>query len=165
MIDSIARWLNGTSVASAVLNISWIWPACETLHFLGMALLFGVAGLLDLRMLGFLKMLPVASLQRLLPWAVLGFVINLVTGILFLSPAAASTYLHNLGFQLKLAFILIAGVNALLFYMTGLSVRVDAVGPGEDAPPAAKLVAATSLFLWAGVIYWGRLLPWTGPGY
>ena len=165
MIDSLALWMNGTFVASAVLNISWIWPACETLHFLGMALLFGVAGLLDLRMLGLLKGLSLASLQRLLPWAVLGFVINLVTGILFVFPAAASTYFHNLGFQLKLAFIVIAGVNALLFYMTGLSVRVDAVGPGEDAPPAAKLVAATSLFLWAGVIFWGRLLPWTGPGY
>lgn len=165
MIDSIARWLNGTSVASAVLNISWIWPACEILHFLGMALLFGIAGLLDLRMLGLLKGLPLAPLQRLLPWAVLGFLINVVTGILFVTPAAASTYFHNLGFQLKLAFIVIAGANVLLFYMTGLSAKVDAVGSGEDAPPAAKLAAATSLFLWAGVIFWGRMLPWVGPGY
>jgi hypothetical protein len=41
-----------------------------------------------------------------------------------------------------------------------MSRAVDALGPGDDAPPLAKFIAASSLFLWVGVIYWGRLIPW-----
>ena len=49
--------------------------------------------------------------------------------------------------------------------MTGLYRRVDGVGAGHDVPPAAKLVAAASLFLWAGVMYWGRMLPFIGNAF
>jgi hypothetical protein len=42
---------------------------------------------------------------------------------------------------------------------------VDNVGAGHDVPPAAKLVAATSLFLWVGVMYWGRMLPFIGNAF
>jgi hypothetical protein len=68
-------------------------------------------------------------------------------------------------FWLKIAFIALAGVNVLLFYATGLSRRVDEVGAGEDVPGAARVVAAASLFLWFGVLYWGRMLPFLGGAF
>ena len=55
---------------------SWVWPACETLHFVGLALVIGNVGLLDLRLLGVEKRLPVAPLSRFVRWAILGFEIT-----------------------------------------------------------------------------------------
>jgi hypothetical protein len=56
-------------------------------------------------------------------------------------------------------------VNVGLFYVTGLAKRVDATGAGQDAPTGAKLVGATSLILWIGVMYWGRMLPFIGNAF
>jgi hypothetical protein len=42
---------------------------------------------------------------------------------------------------------------------------VEPIGPEGDAPFAAKLIAASSLFLWLGVIYWGRMLPFLGSAF
>jgi hypothetical protein len=50
-------------------------------------------------------------------------------------------------------------LNLLAFYATGMSRAVDALRPGDDAPGLAKLIAGASLFLWLGVIYFGRLIP------
>jgi hypothetical protein len=61
--------------------------------------------------------------------------------------------------QLKLAFIALAGLNLLAFYVTGMSRAVDTLRAGDDAPGLAKLIAGASLFLWLGVIYFGRLIP------
>ena len=160
-----SHWIRGTRLSWAVSGgYPWLWPACETLHFIGMALLIGIVGLLDLRMLGMVKGLPVRPLNRLLPWGIFGFVLNAVTGFLFFS-GDPFQYIHNNVFWLKMAFVALAGVNVGVFYLTGLSRRVDAVGGGEEVPAAAKLVAATSLFLWIGVMYWGRMLPFLGDAF
>ena len=36
--------------------------------------------------------------------------------------------------------------------------RAERLGPGDDAPPAAKAIGAISLFLWVGVIFFGRMV-------
>jgi hypothetical protein len=145
-------------------GIPWLWPLCETLHFIGLALLMAVVGLLDLRMLGFAKEIPLGPLQRLTPWGILGFVINLVTGVLFFV-GAPSQYVANIAFLFKMAFIALAGVNVILFYVTGLYRHIDSLPAGADAPMAAKLIAATSLVLWMGVLFWGRMLPFIGNAF
>ena len=61
--------------------------------------------------------------------------------------------------QLKLLFIVLAGLNLVAFYLTGMARRVDTLGQGDDAPLLAKVIAASSLFLWIGVIVFGRLIP------
>ena len=162
---SAAQWLHNTPLGwAAGGGWSWLWAACESLHFMGMALLIGAIGLLDARMLGLFKGLPIGALERLVPWGVLGFVINLVTGFVFFA-GAPSQYTNNIAFGLKMLFVLLAGVNVSLFYFTGLSRRVDRLGAGEDAPMAAKLIAGASLFLWFGVLYWGRMLPFIGNAF
>src|SRR6185369_9655896 len=119
--------------------------------------LIGIVGLLDLRMLGFVKGLPLRPLQRLLPWGVAGFVINLATGVVFYAGDPLQ-YLDNKVFWLKMGFIALAGINVLLFYGTGLSRRVDDVGAGGEVPVAA-------LVLWFGVMYFGRMLPFLGGAF
>ena len=163
-IVSFSTWLKTTSLSAFVVHYSWVWPAAETLHFIGLAMLIGVIGLLDLRMLGVAKRVPFAPLHRLLPCAICGFAICFGTGILFFS-GDPFQYIHNSVFWFKLLFIGLAGLNVLLFYISGLYRTLEHLGPGDDAPVAAKLIAATSLVLWLGVMYLGRMLPFLGNAF
>jgi hypothetical protein len=145
----------------------WIWSLCETFHFIGLCLLIGVVGMFDLRMLGVAKGLPLVTLKRLIPWGVLGFVLCLASGLVFVEGIGANLFGDNaydviardIYLQLKLVFILLGGINLLAFYVSGTARAVDELGPKDDAPPRAKLIAGLSLFLWIGVIILGRLIP------
>jgi len=162
-MEPVWAWIKHSWLSQLVIGVPWIWPACETLHFIGMAMLIGVIGVIDLRMLGFMKRLPFAPLHKLLPWGIAGFVINLLTGALFFA-GDPYQYKDNVAFIFKIAFILIAGINVLVFYW-GPYQQVEAMGPGDDAPASAKVIAATSIFLWFGVMYWGRMLPFIGNAF
>src|SRR5712692_6490706 len=139
MVQTFSVWLHSKRLSCAVAGgVPWIWPLCETLHFMGLALLVGIVGVLDLRMLGMAKGLPLGPMQRLMPFAILGFTVNLMTGFLFFA-GDPFQYIHNIAFAFKLLFIGLAGVNAILFYVTGLYRRVDGVGAGQGVPLVAKL--------------------------
>ena len=43
---------------------AWGWPIAEIVHFVGLCLLLGTVGVVDLRMLGFLRGLSLAGLDR-----------------------------------------------------------------------------------------------------
>ena len=105
MIQTFSVWLHSTRLSWAVAGgLPWLWPFCETLHFMGLALLVGVVGVFDLRMLGMARGLPLGPLQRLMPWAILGFVVNLITGFMFFA-GDPFQYIHNIAFAFKLLFI------------------------------------------------------------
>lgn len=164
LLDQLAVWLNETQLAFVMRDDPWLWAFCETIHFLGLAMMVGAIGVLDLRMLGVAKHLPMRPLHRLVPWGIAGFVANLITGLMFYT-ADAHQYTHNIAFQMKMLFVLLAGINVLYFYGARVSQRVESLGPGADAPIDAKVVAASSLFLWFGVMYWGRMLPFIGTAF
>ena len=156
LLEPLANWLKSTALSSFVTNSDWAWYTFETLHFIGLALLIGAVGILDLRMLGVAKNLPVGPLHRLIPWGILGFALCVVSGVMFVTGEPV-LFLTKGVFQLKMLFILLAGINVLAFYFFVFH-EVEALGPGQDAPISAKAIAAISLFLWFGVIYWGRLM-------
>jgi len=166
MDEFFRYWLRWPSVEYVTVTYSWAWPLCETFHFVGLCLLIGVVGMYDLRVLGIAKGLPLASLKRLLPWGVFGFALCLITGLVFVLGIGGNLYgdyawdviKRDFWLQLKLIFIALAGTNLLVFYLTGVSRSVDVLGPGDDAPPLAKAIAGTSLFLWLGVLVAGRLI-------
>jgi hypothetical protein len=112
-------------------------------------------------MLGIGKGIPIKSLERFIPLGIIGFVINLLTGILFVAGnpvGGPQEYLLNLSLQLKMVCILIAGLNLLAFYVLGIAKAANAVEPGGDAPTSAKIVAAVSIVMWFAVIYFGRFI-------
>jgi uncharacterized membrane protein len=149
-------------IGDAMVNLKWGWPASETVHFIGLCLLFGVVLLVDLRMLGFLKGIPYSTLHRLLPWGVLGFGVNVVTGILFFIGAPPDFYVDNPVFIWKLALILVAGANALYFTVFE---QPWTLGAGDTPPVAAKVAAASGILLWTGVIFCGQMLPFFGHSF
>jgi hypothetical protein len=164
MIVSFSKWLMTTQFSHAVTAYPWIWPLCETLHFIGLALLIGCIGVLDLRMLGVAKNMSILSVHQFVPWGVAGFVINVITGSIFFI-GAPFQYVHNLAFQMKLLFIAIAGVNIMYFYLGGVLHKVEALGPGASPPLEAKMVSFISIVSWFLVMYWGRMLPFVGNAF
>jgi Family of unknown function (DUF6644) len=164
IVSSFSAWLKTTKLSWFVITYPWVWPAAETLHFVGLAMLVGVIALMDLRLLGMAKRLPFAPLHRLLPFAIIGFAICLGTGILFFS-GDPFQYIHNWVFWFKMLFILLAGLNVLAFYGSGIFHQVETLGPGDDAPLGAKIIAVVSLVLWVGVMYLGRMLPFLGEAF
>ena len=147
------------TVGNYVRDTPWTWVAAETLHFVGLTLLLGVLTLVALRMLGFVN-LPSGVLMRLLPWGMVGYAVNAMTGMLFFA-AAPQQYYDNPAFYWKLIFLMLGGANVLYFtFDTGW--RVDA---GRATPQLTKLLAVSALFIWVGVMYWGSMLPFIGNAF
>jgi len=151
----------GRTVGSFVTDTPWMWPTCETLHFVGLSLLCGVVFLVDLRVLGVMKGVSFASLHRLLPWAALGFGVNVVTGMLFFV-GIPGQYIHNAAFYWKIGLVMLAGANALYFTLFD---EPWSLGPKEDAPFTAKIAAASAMLLWVAVMYCGSMLPFLGNSF
>jgi hypothetical protein len=140
-----------------LMNSKWGWPIAEIAHFTGLCLLIGAVGMFDLRMMGLVRGLSMKALHRLVPFGVLGFVLSAASGFLFVV-AAPDQYIYNPAWQTKMALLAIAGLNMALFYLTATSRRVNALGPDDPPPPAARLFAAISLLSWFGVIAAGRVI-------
>ncbi len=145
-----------------VFTLPWTWPILETLHFFGLCMLLGGLLVIDLRLLGFNRVIPAVSVHDLLPLVIAGFVINLVTGIGFFI-GDPHRYAINIGFQLKMVLIVLAGLNAL-YYQLRLAPQLDSWAGRSEVPMNAKIVGATSLVLWFGVLAYGRLMPYIGTG-
>ncbi len=161
MLETLGELLAATNLVTFVNSNSWAWPIFEILHFTGMSLLIGTVGLVDARILGIAKGIPIAQLERLLPIGIAGFIINAATGFVFVAGnpvGGPMEYLENLSFQIKLVLILLAAINLLVFYVLGIARATDAVTPDGDAPRAAKVIAAASLVIWFSVILFGRMI-------
>lgn len=157
--DDPDRFLT-TRISSYMVNSRWAWPAAEAVHFLAFALSFGVLLAVNLRILGVMPQVPFADVHRLLPWGMLGFGANLITGMLFVV-GQPGQYAANVPFYWKVAFLMVAGANFL--YLT-----VFTKGWAEEglrANLADKAMAVSSLFAWLGVLYAGRMLPFLGNAF
>jgi hypothetical protein len=119
-----------------------------------MTLILGTVGLFDLRLLGVADGLSPQAMHRLVRWGVAGFMLNVVTGAMFFA-GIPTQYIYNGAFQAKMLCLAALGFNILLFYVIAYE-KVRRIRPGEAAPAAAKLFAATSLLLWIAVVCFGR---------
>ena len=163
MNEALVVWLKGTSISHAMTTSQWAWPVAETLHFIGLALLIGGAGLIDLRLMGVLKSVPVSAVMQLRKWAAIGIAINVVTGVLFFV-GAPDQYIDNPAWYGKLLFLCVAMVNVVMFETTQ-GQRMLQLPAGEKSPVAFKLAGAVSMGSWLLVLYFGRMLPFLGNAF
>lgn len=141
----------------------WGWPVIESLHFIGLSLLLGTVGLFDLRLLGVARQIPIAALHKLVPFGVGGYLLNVTTGIMFVT-SVPDQYIYNPAFQSKLLCMIIAGFNMVLFYSFSYRHVVQA----EISPTQlrlARVFATVSLLAWLGVITGGRLITFFRPPF
>ena len=156
---SVARTIG--AVAAGNTGIGWLWPAAEAVHFIGLCLIFGVVLVVDLRILGLGKGLSFSALYQLLPFAMMGFGLNMLTGMLFFL-GSPGQYVNNVEFHRKVIFIVLAGFNVLYFMLAD---EAWTMGPNDDAPVRTKLVAASAIFIWVGILYYGHMLPFLGNSF
>jgi hypothetical protein len=162
-MDAFVEWLRATPLSHAIVFSIWIWPACETIHFIGLTLVIGIVGFFDLRLIGFFRRISVAAARDLMPIAIVGFLLNLTTGLVFLI-GHPEQYAHNVAWWWKVGFLALAGVNAAIFEVA-IGPRAVGLADGRDTPLGAKLVGAVSLVSWFGVLYCGRMLPYLGNAF
>lgn len=155
--DGVWAWLHATPPAAFVRESVWAYPALETLHVLGLGLVFGSILAFDVRLLGWHRELPVSRLGRhLLPWVWAGFAMNAASGVLlFLSDAVE--FAENTSFRVKLVLLALAGLNALWFQLR-IAPTMPAWETGAGTPARAKLAAGLSIVLWLAIITAGRLM-------
>lgn len=149
------EWLQGTWVGVLVAESLWGYPLLETIHSIGMAMLIGSLGLINLRVLGFKRELPLVGTSALLPLAWIGFTLNAVSGsLLFASDAVY--FFSSWTFRVKMLFVVVAGFNAALL---GQRVFRDAAGSAAVEPSGGtKAMALVSLVFWFAAAGAGRLI-------
>ena len=158
MFDAFVHWSSESALGRAGRDVFWAFPAGEIAHFFGLCLLIGAMLVIDLRLLGVARrQLSIAAALALLPAAIVGLVLNLASGILFLC-AQPGNYWPSLAFRIKLVAVAIGGANALWFTFVEAP-RLANVAADFDADARAKAAAALSLFIWTAVIVLGRFLP------
>ena len=159
------RWLEqalrSADTVATLMQTQWAWPIAESVHFIGLTLLFGSIAAWDLRLLGMAKSVPISAFHRLVPLSVLGFVLNATTGAMFLM-TYPDQYIYNPAFHLKVLFLGLAGANVLVFYATTYQ-RANASGPDASIPFSARVAGVTSLICWMAVIIFGRLITFYRP--
>jgi hypothetical protein len=162
MVQSLANWMESTWVNELVIGYAWTWPTLETLHFIALCFLMGTLLVMDLRLIGFQRVIPLPAVHRLMPVALASFSINLITGVLFCF-GDPHRYFVNISFQLKVMFLILAGLNFLLYFMK-IEPQLATLDAHADTPPMAKAVGAASLVFWFAVLSFGRLIPYLGTG-
>lgn len=160
MLQALVPFVLDSSLNRLIVAAYWTWPVLEILHFIGLSLLLGGLLVIDLRLAGHFRMFTPAATHQLLPLVLIGFALNLVTGILFFYGDPV-TYANSAAFQLKMVLIVVAGLNALLYYWK-LHALVHSWTAETISTPLAKVVAWTSLGIWAAVLLCGRLIPYIG---
>lgn len=154
---ALAGWLDAAGVGGWSRGSAWVYPAANTLHLLGLVMLVGGIGVVDLRLAGLWRAIPAAALARALtPVAIAGLAILVATGlVLFAADGVALA--RSATFHRKLVLIGFALANALAFRLLWQK-RVEA---GDSAPPLARAMAALSLLLWLAVGTFGRLIAYS----
>ena len=128
-----------------------------SLHAIGMGLLVGASVVIDLRLLGVAKELPLAPLKGLYRIIWVGFWIQVVSGALLLI-AYPTKALTNPDFYIKLTLI---GLAVAIMQTIKKRVFSDATLSETDMVLKGKALAMWSLILWAGAVTAGRLLAYT----
>lgn len=149
--------LQDTWFATGIRDSLLLFPILYTLHIFGVVILVAATSALDLRMLGLvMRDEPVSDLAALLlPWAKIGFVSQIITGALLFIAQAADMW-HNVAFLIKIALVLLAGLNVLIFHMTAY--KNVHQWPRDSTPAAARFSAIFSLVCWVGIVAMSRLI-------
>ena len=163
MLETLTEEIMASQLSQWVQATYWLWPVLEIFHFFGLSLLMGGLILVDLRMMGFFSAISLQGIKKLLPVVILGFLMNLVTGIFFIY-GDPSRYAINIGFQIKMVLVFLAGCNAGIYHFKIETYLLDLDSSTRRTPLVVKLVGFTSLSLWTGVLLLGRLIPYVGTG-
>jgi hypothetical protein len=159
----VLQWLEATQYADLIRNELWGWPLVLTIHVFGTATVVGFFFIIGLRLLGFFKMVPYASLSRLIPVVWVAVALQLISGFT-LWITKPTQYVADLAFMLKMLLVL---GGALLTLRVGRILRQEAAAwdAAGDASARGRRAATATLLVWCGVLVLGRFTAYLGPLY
>ena len=159
--SALLSWLQETGLATRIRDSLILFPLLESVHVIGLALVFGTIAVIDLRLLGLAS--TQRSFQRIaadtFTWTWIAFALTAVTGLLMFI-TNATVYFHNSYFRAKIGLLVLAGLNVLVFELTARR-TVHQWNHAPSAPPVGRTVAAASLVIWVAVIFAGRMIGFT----
>jgi hypothetical protein len=142
-LDALAHW----SPIAALKANAYAYPALEVVHIVALATVFGTLLIVDLRILGLMKALPLATTAKnLLPWTWLGFALAALTGLTMFATRAGDL-VSNSAFLAKMILLMIAGTNAGILHSRGTI---------DETSGLTRAQAALSLVLWIAIVTCGR---------
>jgi len=156
----LLAWLESTSVAVWLAESPSVWamPVVLTLHTTGMAVLVGASWVLDLRLLGINRNVPLSAYRWVFRAVAIGLVVNLITGVL-LFMKNATTWGTALPFLMKMLFVVASAATILPIRKYVLN---SGAGP-SDISSNARLLAVASIVTWSAAVTAGRLLAYLVP--
>jgi Family of unknown function (DUF6644) len=149
--------IEASALGQALRGSRTLFGEVAAVHLIGVGLLFGSIVVLDLRLLGLSRSIPVRRLAaHVLPWTLLSFLLIVPTGLTMFVAHAGRLIASRL-FAMKMGLIFAGGVNAAVFH-AGVFRGSAAWDTGRAPPAAARAAAALSLVIWIAVIVCGRML-------
>jgi hypothetical protein len=155
-MPSILEAIESTGLSVAIREGGLPYPIIGGLHLLSIALFGGMLLITDLRLLGWaLRSSKVSAIWYLaLPWKRLGFLVVVLTGLLLMWAEPIRLY-QSPSFWVKMVLFGLVGVHGLVFRRSVYR-HPEKLDAGITA--RARLAAAISLILWAGIVVAGRLI-------
>ena len=158
LVQSLAQALEHSGFGAWARQSSYAYPMANLIHLLGLVLLVGGIGLLDLRIAGLFRSLPLAAMSRILtPFAIVGLMLMIISGFTMFA-ADAGPLSKSKTFGWKLSLIALSLANAVAFRLLW---RRQMEGPGLDVPLLGRIMAAASVGLWLWIAALGRLIAYT----
>jgi uncharacterized membrane protein len=162
-ITGFLEWLQALPLSVFIHKTPWAFTTVEVVHVFAVAMVIGTIAIVDWRLLGFTSpKRPFKEFSRqLLPFTWAAFAVAVIAGsLLFIS--RATEYFVNPMFWIKMALIVIAGINMMIFeFITVRGVQEWNLSP--TPPQAARLAGGISILCWVMVLVMGRLIAFTLP--
>ena len=154
------EWLAATPGSIALHESRYMYLIVLSVHVLALCLFVGTAAMVDLRLLGLTMQTVRVSevMTRLLPWTTAGFFVMITSGSLLFYAAPLLRY-QNIFFRAKMATLVLAGLNVLVFHKT-VYPRLAEWDLDPVPPRVARVAGGLALVLWATLIMLGRMIPY-----
>jgi hypothetical protein len=155
MLDHLLKALQDSAFANWVQQSAY--PVVITFHSIGLATLAGLLMVIDLRVLGFAKTMPLPALRKLMRVVWIGFWVNAISGSMLFCIDAKKDYYSGL-FRTKLSAIAVGLILGTLIKNRVLATPEAYASVSANTSRGAKALATLSLLCWVGAIISGRLL-------
>ena len=127
-------WLQKLPISEWISDSTFGFPLVLSVHSIGMGIVVGLLIMLDIRVLGFRKDVPLVAFDRLMGLAWIGFGINAVSGTL-LFMADGERLIVNWPFLAKMVCVVLGGASALALWK---ALREPA--PADEASGPALII-------------------------
>ena len=158
------EWLDTTSLSTWLKESPSVWsnPMVLTLHTMGLSVLVGACGLLDLRLLGVSRSIPLPAFSWVFRVVAIGLTVNLVTGVLLFIKNPI-TWASSVPFLIKMLLVAasVATVVPIRRYVLSDAVLSDAAN--SDVTGGIRGLAVVSIVAWSAAVTAGRLLAYAQP--